>query len=99
MPTGAKVRREGHNLIEIDGAAKKATFEIVGGDKQGQRVVLDYDMLHVTPPQGAPDFLKGSPLANAAGMVDVHANSLQHVKYKNVFGLGDAAGTANSKTA
>ena len=56
-------------------------------------------MLHVTPPQTAPDALKGSPLANAAGFTDVHANSLQHVKYKNVFGLGDAASTANSKTA
>src|SRR5690606_38982143 len=46
-----------------------------------------------------PDVIKTSPLANAAGFVDVHANTLQHVKYKNVFGLGDAASTANSKTA
>ncbi len=91
--------RYSHNLVEIDGVAKKATFEIVAGDKQGQRITLDYDMIHVTPPQSAPDFLKASPLANAGGMVDVHANSLQHVKYKNVFGLGDAASTANSKTA
>jgi len=88
-----------HNLVEIDGAAKRATFEIVGGDKQGQRLELTYDMIHVTPPQGAPDVVKASPLANAAGYVDVHANSLQHVKFKNVFGLGDACSTANSKTA
>lgn len=87
------------NLTEIDAAARKATFEIVAGDKQGQKFTLDYTMLHVTPPQTAPDALKGSPLANAGGMTDVHANSLQHVKYKNVFGLGDAASTANSKTA
>ncbi|MSO73299.1 MAG: NAD(P)/FAD-dependent oxidoreductase [Rhodospirillaceae bacterium] len=88
-----------HNLVEIDAGSKRAIFEVVAGDKQGSRVVLPYDMLHVTPPQGAPDFLKGSPIANAAGFVDVHANSLQHVKYKNVFGLGDACSTANSKTA
>ncbi len=88
-----------HNLVEIDGAAKTATFEIVGGDKQGTRITLPFDMLHVTPPQTTPSQLKASPLANAAGMTDVHANSLQHVKYKNVFGLGDAASTANSKTA
>ncbi|MDX2142468.1 MAG: FAD/NAD(P)-binding oxidoreductase, partial [Rhodospirillaceae bacterium] len=87
------------NLVEIDAAARKAHFEIVAGDKQGQKLVLDYDMLHVTPPQTAHDFVKASPLANAAGMVDVHANSLQHVKYKNVFGLGDGCSTANSKTA
>ncbi|MCB2108992.1 MAG: NAD(P)/FAD-dependent oxidoreductase [Rhodobacteraceae bacterium] len=87
------------NLIEIDAAGKTATFEIVGGDKKGEKLSLPYDMLHVTPPQAAPDFLKNSPLANAAGFTDVHANSLQHVKYSNVFGLGDAASTANSKTA
>lgn len=87
------------NLVEIDAANRKATFDIVAGDKQGQKITLDYTMLHVTPPQAAPDALKGSPLANAAGFTDVHANSLQHVKYKNVFGLGDAASTANSKTA
>ncbi len=65
-----------HHLVEIDGAARIATFEIAGGDQQGQRLQLPYDMIHVTPPQSAPDFLKASALANAAGLVDVHANSL-----------------------
>ncbi len=88
-----------HTLVDIDGRKRKATFAITAGEQNGQTVTLDYDMLHVTPPQSAPDFVKGSPLANATGFVDVHANSLQHLKYKNVFGLGDAAGTANSKTA
>jgi sulfide:quinone oxidoreductase len=88
-----------HNLVEINGAAKIATFEIAGGEQQGQRLQLPYNMIHVTPPQSASDFLKASALANAAGLVDVHANSLQHLKFKNVFGLGDAASTANSKTA
>ena len=75
-----------HNLIELDANAKKATFETTRGDQQGQRITLDYDMIHVTPPQGAPDFLKESPVANEVGFVDVHADSLQHTKYKNVFG-------------
>ncbi len=88
-----------HNLVEIDARKKKAVFAVTAGEQQGQTVTLDYDMLHVTPPQSAPDFVKTSPLANATGFVDVHANSLQHLKYKNVFSLGDAAGTANSKTA
>lgn len=87
------------NLTEIDAAKRTATFDIVAGDKQGQKITLPYTMLHVTPPQTTPDALKTSPLANAAGFTDVHQNSLQHVKYKNVFGLGDAASTANSKTA
>ena len=88
-----------HNLVAVDGDNRRATFEIVGGDKQGTRVELPFDMLHVTPPQGAPEVVRSSPLANAAGFVDVNPNSLQHVKYANVFGLGDACSTANSKTA
>lgn len=95
---GIDVRYQ-HNLVEIDAARKVAVFDVVGGEKQGQKVELPYDMLHVTPPQGPPDVVKASPLANAAGFVDVHANSLQHVKFANVFGLGDACSTANSKTA
>ena len=56
-------------------------------------------MIHVTPPQSAPDFIKNSPLANAAGWVDVHDKTLQHTQYPNVFGLGDVASTSNAKTA
>jgi sulfide:quinone oxidoreductase len=55
-------------------------------------------MIHVTPPQSAPDFIKNSPLANATGWVDVEKFSLQHVKYKNIFGCGDAAGLPVSRT-
>ncbi len=84
-----------HNLVAVDGAARQATFEVAGG----ARVSFAYDMLHVTPPQSPPAALKGSPVSNAAGFVDVDANSLRHVKYPNIFALGDAAATANSKTA
>ncbi len=83
------------NLVSINGAAKKATFE----DSEGKRQVLDYDMLHVTPPQGAPDFIKDSPLAGEGGWISVDKNSLQHTKYANIFSLGDVCSTPNSKTA
>ncbi len=56
-------------------------------------------MIHVTPPQSAPDFVKHSPLANEAGWVAVDAGTLQHPTHRNVFSLGDAAGTSNAKTA
>jgi sulfide:quinone oxidoreductase len=88
-----------HKLIKIDGEAKKATFEVVDGDNKGEIKELDFDMIHVTPHQKTPAFLHGSPVSNEAGYVDVHQNSMQHVKYPNVFGLGDACSTPNSKTA
>jgi sulfide:quinone oxidoreductase len=87
------------NLIAIDGKAKIATFEVSDSEGNKSTVTKNFDMIHVTPPQSAPDFIKQSPLANAAGWVDVHPNTLQHNKYSNIFGLGDAASTPNAKTA
>lgn len=88
-----------HNLIGIDGDAKMATFEVTDSNGNKERVTKAFDMIHVTPPQSAPDFIKQSPLANAAGWVDVHDKTLQHNKYPNIFGLGDAGSTPNAKTA
>ena len=88
-----------HNLVSIDGAAKVAEFEIVGGERQGEHVKMEYDMLHFTPPQSPPEVFKTSVFANQTGYIDVNQHSLQHVKYSNVFSLGDAASTPNSKTA
>jgi sulfide:quinone oxidoreductase len=95
---GAK-RNFNCNLIGIDGPDKIATFEKTASDGSKERVSLKFDMIHVTPPQSAPDFIKTSPLANAAGWVEVNPNNLQHVRYPNIFGLGDATCTANAKTA
>jgi sulfide:quinone oxidoreductase len=71
----------------------------VGGDDKGKRTTITFDMLHVSPPQSPHDAIKQSPLANPAGWVDVNQNSMQHVRYPNVFSLGDVCSTPNSKTA
>lgn len=88
-----------HNLVAIDGKAKKATFEVTDADGKKSKVTKEFDMIHVTPPQSAPDFIKSCPLANEGGWVDVHQGTLQHNKFSNVFGLGDVASTPNAKTA
>lgn len=85
-------------LAEIDGPAKKAKFVGIGEGNKDQEYWVAYDMIHVTPPQSAPDFIKNSPLANATGWVDVEKFTLQHVRYKNIFGCGDAAGLPVSRT-
>lgn len=86
------------HLVEIDAPQKRARFEYLDGDKKGESEWVNYEMIHVTPPQSAPDFVRNSPLANAAGWVDVDKNTLQHLRYLNVFSLGDAAGLPTSKT-
>ncbi|MFK8019781.1 MAG: FAD/NAD(P)-binding oxidoreductase [Pseudomonadales bacterium] len=95
---GIKVHFQ-HNLVAIDADSKTAEFEVVGGDKTGERISLEFDMLHFTPPQSPPESIQNSPLANDAGYIDVHQHTMQHNQFKNVFGLGDAGSTPNSKTA
>lgn len=85
-------------LTEIDGPNKKATFIGFGENNKDKEYIVDFDMIHVTPPQSAPDFIRASPLANAAGWVDVDKYTLQHVKYANIFSLGDSSGLPTSKT-
>lgn len=86
-----------HNLVEIRPASREAVFVNLGANNA--EVVQKYDMLHVTPPMSSPDFLKKSPLANAAGWVDVDKASLRHVKFPNVFAIGDCSSLPTSKTA
>lgn len=83
----------GSTLISVDGPNKKAVFETAAG-----QVEKSFDILHVCPPQVAPDFIADSPLAADSGYVDVHQETLQHVRYPNIFGLGDATTTPNAKT-
>ncbi len=86
-------------LIAIDGPAKEATFRITDADTGAQREQVEsFDMIHVVPPQSAPDFVRKSALANTEGWVEVDRGTLQHVRYPNVFSLGDSAGTPNAKT-
>jgi len=87
-----------HNLIEIDGENKIATFEAT--DAEGNKTIVkrEFDMIHVTPPQSAPDFIKESSLANEKGWVDIDKHTMQHNKYENIWSLGDVGSSPNAKT-
>ncbi len=85
----------GHDLVAVDPGRKVASF----ARADGERVERPYELLHVVPPQSAPEFIKASPLADANGWVDVDRHTLQHTRFANIFALGDVAGTPNSKTA
>lgn len=84
-----------HNLVEIRPDQKEAIFEHLDTK---ERVAISFDMIHVTPPMSAPDIIKSSTLANAAGWVDVDKYTLQHPKFLNVFPIGDCSGLPTSKT-
>ena len=87
-----------HDLVAVDGNNKLATFKITDEKGNVSEITKHFDMLHVTPPQSAPDFIAKSPLANEKGWVEVDKYTLQHTRYKNIFGIGDATNTPNGKT-
>ncbi len=82
-------------LIEINGAEKKATFENM---ETKEKTILSYDMIHVTPPMGPPKFIAESQLADVDGWLDVDPYTLRHKKFRNVFGAGDCTNLPTSKT-
>ncbi|KPP87074.1 MAG: sulfide:quinone oxidoreductase [Rhodobacteraceae bacterium HLUCCA08] len=87
-------------LKSIDPGAKIATFE----DADGIAHEEDYDYIHVIPPQRAPDVVRQSGLSWAdkwtdQGWVEVDMQSLRHLRYPEVFAIGDVAGVPKGKTA
>lgn len=88
-----------HELVEVRPDSKEAVFINL---EDNSELVLHYDMMHVTPPMSAPDFVKRSPLAHTEGplkgWIKVDKHTLQSPDFPNVFALGDAAGLPTSKT-
>ena len=100
-----------HYLESIDVKNKKATFihayekEVYDEDfgttekeSVSEEVVVDYDFIHIVPPMSPVTPLLKSKLMNDMGWLDVDKHSLQHNKYKNVFGIGDVCGIPMGKT-
>lgn len=84
--------------VEIDPSAQQV---VIADNEKHSRETIHYDFLHVVPPQSAPDWVKTSPLAdpeNAGGYIEVDKHTMQHTRYPDVFALGDAGSTPNSKT-
>jgi len=91
--------RFGHRLGAVAGDSRKATFERSAPDGSRDLVVERFDLLHAVPPQVAPAFVRASPLADAAGWLELDPATLRHARCADVFGLGDAGNTPNAKTA
>ncbi len=88
-----------HDLVTVDGPNRRAWFRRTAEDGSVDTVEAGFDLLHVVPPQQAPDFVRASPLADASGWVDVEARTLRHTRFANVHALGDVSNAPNAKTA
>lgn len=85
-------------VTSIDADSRKVAVTHTGAG--GTDAMLSYDLLHAVPQQSAPDWIKSSPLSTGAagGYVEIDKHTMQHVRYPNVFSLGDAGSSPNSKT-
>jgi len=101
-----------HNLVGIDLDKKVAKFDRHWKEKgpwdedleeysiipKVETVEYDFDFIHITPPMKAPDVVGKSKIGSSKGWLPVHKETLQHVKYKNIFGLGDVVAVPMGKT-
>ncbi len=86
----------GSTVESVDAATRTLTLDGPSGVRS-----LGYDFLHAVPPQSAPDWLKSTSLpapGDTGGFVEVDSRTLRHRRYPNVWSLGDAAGSSNSKS-
>ncbi|MBB6083892.1 NAD(P)/FAD-dependent oxidoreductase [Castellaniella defragrans] len=87
-------------LTAIDPGRRIATFSTPDGPAQ-----LGYDFINVIPPMRAPGLVRQSPLPwregpyAADGWIQVDPHSLRHVRYPEIFAVGDVAGVPKGKTA
>ena len=101
-----------HNLTAVDLNKKIATFDKHWQEKgafdkdleeyeminKQLNVEVPFDFLHITPPQKAPTEIGKSAIGSAKGWVPVNKETLQHVKYSNIFAIGDIAAIPMGKT-
>lgn len=91
-----------HKIIGVNAAKKEAIFEVHSADGTVSRSHLKYDLLHLVPTMSAHSFISETSLSfqdgDQKGWLAVDKFTLQHLKYPNIFGIGDVAGLPNSKT-
>ena len=101
-----------HNLVEVDLKNNYAIFDKYWQEKgaydedleeysmitKHEYVKVNYDFMHITPPMKAAPQVANSEIGSAKGWVPVDKYTLQHVKYKNIFSLGDIAAVPLGKT-
>ncbi|MEA1880711.1 MAG: FAD/NAD(P)-binding oxidoreductase [Campylobacterota bacterium] len=100
------------NLVEVEKENKIAVFDSKWQEKgpwdpvmkdfevipKREKIRVPYDMLHIAPANIAPREIGESDLGSAQGWVPVNKETLQHIRYMNVFSIGDVAQVPMAKT-
>jgi sulfide:quinone oxidoreductase len=89
-----------HVLKAIDPVRKIATYAL----PEGAETETGYDFINIVPPQRAPQVIRDSGLSHPErwldqGWLHVDPATLRHMRYSNIWGLGDINGVPKGKTA
>ncbi len=102
-----------HVLKGVDSASKTATFVVPATQTIKDGVIVDtpareekiaFDFINVIPPMVAPKVVQEAGLSWAdkwvgQGWIEVDKSNLRHLRYPNIFGVGDVNGVPKGKTA
>lgn len=91
-----------HKIVEINAAQKEAVFDVTSLDGQMSQKRISFDIIHLVPPMSPHSFISDSELSfkegDQKGWLAVDKLTLQHLKFPEIFGIGDVTGIPNSKT-
>lgn len=97
-----------HQILQIDQARGIAVFDSWSAYREGgenkiasEPVEVKFDWLHLPPKQRGSQILADAGLCKEGdklNWLEVNRESLQSVKFKNIFGIGDICGFASGKT-
>ena len=88
-----------HVIKAVDPGRKLLTFDTPEGETE-----IPFDFTNIIPPMRAPEVVRQSGLSWAdkwvdQGWVEVDQQTLRHLRYPEVFAVGDVAGVPKGKTA
>ena len=92
-----------HVMKGLDADRKEAVFTVTEGETT-REARLPYDFINVIPPMRAPAAVRESGLSWGdkwldQGWMEVDQATLRHLRFPEVFALGDVAGVPKGKTA
>jgi sulfide:quinone oxidoreductase len=97
---GVKIELK-QTILSVNGPDRTLTYKSNENNPDEKAKTVHFDLLHIVPPQSAPDFVKSSALADAStplGWVEVNPETFQHTRFPNVFSCGDVCSAPTSRT-
>ena len=88
----------GWELQEVKRNSSNQKIAVFRNVDTNEVIEKDFFSMNINPASKPQSFIAESGLGDAAGNLDVNRYTLQHSKYENIFGFGDAVGFDTTRT-